>query len=963
MKRALWVILLILLLVIPASAAKIYDIWEGFQSGELTPYLDGQVGLQEYSSGAKTMENFFPREQGPVSNRSGFRYVAETKTSAKQSRIIPFEFSTTQAYIIELGDLYARFFANEGQIQDPDANTLLLIHANEPDATAGTSIIDTSSTGRILTAVANAQTDESKKQFGNASFKTDGTGDWLTVPNSADFDFSGGTFTYESWAWNDLTGGGAQRLYSQAKDGATSDYIEVNVISDGTITVQVNNTSSSVVTVVSTAGAFVASTWQHVAVVENGNDWFIFVSGVDKADTGNSDTSRLASDANEVVIGGFNTGSGITAGWNGWQDEIRVSDVARYTANFVPQTVEHGNAGASPYEIVTTYIEADLARLQFTQSGDTMYIVHPDYPPRTLTRTGHANWTIADLDIMDGLFYSTDEISGSTVSAGTYNEANLIDNDLTTVGHTPNTTGDDSGDYYQFVFAAAVDLAKIRIYVAGGAVQANFKVQVDPDSDQTHDNYEDVTGATVTMADQGIGWIEIEWEKSDYTNASQDWRLTYTSNAITAGNINQIETYSVSYPSSWGVGSFPSSIVFFENRLWFAYFQTLWASASGDYNNLRIGSEVTDAMEYTIGSDKVNTIQWLSSGNILVAGTAGGEYKISASNVDQAITPLNLRIVKQSSYGSEPQMPVQVRDVVLYLQRNGRKIREFTYEFQRDLYVSPDLTLLAEHVTESRIKSMAYQAEPFSILWAVRNDGDIAAMTYRREQGSVGWSRHTTDGDFEYVAVIPSIDQGNDYDELWAIVKRTINGSVVRNIELLQPVFSRTGSIEDAFIVDSGFTYDGVPATAMSGLSALEGEEVSVLADGISVGATGCSSAQCTVSSGAITLDTAASKVHIGMPYISILQTMRYSANSSAGTVQGRKKRINQAVFRLLNTKQFKFGNNTTTLNEHTFDSLFSGDWRLELPKDHNLEGYVVIKNDQPLPITVIAIMPEVNIP
>ena len=78
-------------------------IQTSFNAGELSPTLDGRVDLAKYGSGCSKMENFIPLVQGGARKRSGTRFVKEVKDSTKATRLIPFEFNTDQAYILEFG--------------------------------------------------------------------------------------------------------------------------------------------------------------------------------------------------------------------------------------------------------------------------------------------------------------------------------------------------------------------------------------------------------------------------------------------------------------------------------------------------------------------------------------------------------------------------------------------------------------------------------------------------------------------------------------------------------------------------------------------------------------------------------------------------------------------------------------------------------------------------------------------
>ena len=251
--------------------------------------------------------------------------------------------------------------------------------------------------------------------------------------------------------------------------------------------------------------------------------------------------------------------------------------------------------------------------------------------------------------------------------------------------------------------------------------------------------------------------------------------------------------------TDWALGhwstttGFPGAVSFYEERLVFAgstdFPQTLWFSTSGDYENFT-GAEVdgsvkdSSALTYTIASNQVNAIRYLSATRSLLVGTVGGEFAVRASGTDQPLTPTNAQIKRQCSYGSADVRPETVANVTLFLHRNGRKVQELLFDFDSDSYKAPDLTILSEHVTESGIVEMCYQKEPDSILWCVRDDGVLAAMTYRRDEDVVAWHRHKIAGKFTKSAVdytyghvesIATIPGTASEDELWVIVARTVD--------------------------------------------------------------------------------------------------------------------------------------------------------------------------------------------
>jgi hypothetical protein len=234
------------------------------------------------------------------------------------------------------------------------------------------------------------------------------------------------------------------------------------------------------------------------------------------------------------------------------------------------------------------------------------------------------------------------------------------------------------------------------------------------------------------------------------------------------------------------------------------------------------GTAADDAMVYTIASNQVNRIRYLKSVRTLIVGTTGGEFTVSADGTNAAVTPTNVTIQKQSSYGTADVDAVTAGNATLFLQKAKRKIRELSYNFDSDGYVAPDLTILNDIVTKSGINEMAYQQEPDSILWCVRDDGVFAGLTYQRSENVVAWHQHKLGGNFGtgdsatgygVVESVASISGTLTEDQLWVIVKRTINGATKRYVECFADFdFDETTSTDFRFL-DSHLTYSGGSTT------------------------------------------------------------------------------------------------------------------------------------------------------
>src|SRR5210317_497040 len=568
-------------------------------------------------------------------------------------------------------------------------------------------------------------------------------------------------------------------------------------------------------------------------------------------------------------------------------------------------------SGGSAYEISSPYLESELFDIKFAQSADVMYLCHPSHPVQKLSRTGHTAWTLTDVDFQNGPFMDHN-ISTTTITAS-----------HTTVGTSGNLT---------------------------------------------------LSSTTGVNNDQG--WLSTDVGRLVHFKDGH-YKITSVTSTTVAVAISVVAPSSSSADTDFALGSFsdttghPSCVTFFEQRLVFAATlsqpQTLFFSKSGDYENMDDNYHETvaddDAIIYTIASNQVNAIRFMTATRTLIIGTAGGEFAVSGGGTDIAITPTNILIKKQSNNGAANVDALAVGNATLFLQRAKRKLRELAYNFDVDGYIAPDLTILAEHISEGGFKQLSYQQEPNQIIWCVRNDGQLVGLTYQREQQVVAWHRHIFGGNAvcESVATIPTDD--SEY-QTWVINKRTINGSTKKYIEYMHNYdFDETDDTSFNFL-DSQLSYDGSPATTISGLSHLEGEEVSILADG-------ATHPNKTVSSGEITLDRSASKVKVGLPYTSLLQTMRIDAGSQNGTSQSKTKRIYEITIRLYESIGVEVGPDLNNMERIPFRSsademdegvnVFTGDKEVEFRGNYETDGFIVIRQTQPLPLTILSLYPKLQ--
>jgi hypothetical protein len=379
--------------------------------------------------------------------------------------------------------------------------------------------------------------------------------------------------------------------------------------------------------------------------------------------------------------------------------------------------------------------------------------------------------------------------------------------------------------------------------------------------------------------------------------------------------------------------------------------QTIWGSVVGDYENMLLGTEDDDGLSYTIASNRLNAIQWMMPLEVMILGTAGGCWQLMSTSLNEPLTPTNFNIKPTVSHGSSDLQAILTGDVILYVERHGRRVRELAYNFEKGNtggYVAQDMTILAEHITGDGLIEVDLQQDPDNILWSVREDGALVGLTYERPQDVIGWHLHETDGEIESVAVIP----GTGIDEVWLIVNRTIGGDTKRYVELMEYGDS-LDALTDAFYVDSGLTYSGVPADEISGLGHLEGKSVQVLADGVVHPVR-------TVVSGAIRLNANYSKVHVGLGYEARIKTLPIEAGAAEGTAQGKTKRFHQVSLILRDTVGLKIGSSDDDLLDvETGATLYSGTFLTPFPGGYDEYGQILLTHDDPLPATILGIIPR----
>ena len=615
----------------------------------------------------------------------------------------------------------------------------------------------------------------------------------------------------------------------------------------------------------------------------------------------------------------------------------------------------------APIEIVSPYTEAMLSALDYTQGADTMFLFHPDVLPHTLKRITASVWTLQDapfttkpFDELGHRFATSLTLSAATVGAGrtaTASGATWLPAD---VGRRIDYEG-GLALITGYTSATVVTITIVNAF-QGTAVAANNWALLDSPQTALTPSAKDPAGTAITVTAAASAFRSTDVGSFIRINGGLVELTGFTSDLAMGATIRTELASTVASPANawslersvWNsVDGYPSTGTLYEQRLVTGgssrFPQTIWGSKSGLYFDFTLGDVDDDAFSFTMPSTgQINPITRISAMNALIPLTFGGEFTI-VGGVEKPLTPTNRQIKSPSVYGCKNVKPVRIGSELMFVQRSGRKVRAFSFKAVEDTYTSPDLTVLAEHITESGVVDVAYQQEPSSHLWCVLANGSMAVCTVDRDETVIAWAPQETDGLFESVASIPSATG----DEVWVIVNRTVDGSTKRYIERFD-----TDLLTDCAITGTS----GPGATIWTGLDHLEGENVVAKSGNIVLGTF-------TVAAGEIEIPAAVTSIEIGLPYTNVVDLLTPELQAGEGSAQGTA--MSTSSVSLLFKDTIGASVNGTALAFRKFDEDLldtaavarSGIERMGLSGWFSGESPVTITQSDPLPFHLLAVI------
>jgi len=856
------------------------DIPKGsFASGELSPRMFARPEIDRYRNGASLLENWQILTQGGVTRRPGLRHVAATKTSTTLAILRPFEPSTTDAYILEIGNLYIRFYANSARVESPPGTP---VEVATPYSSADLRLLRSAQSNDVMILVHGGYAPRRLARVSPTSFLLD-----MVRFNPPP--------TYEAG------------------------YVQGTALTLSAL-------SGSGVTITATSGVFFKSDVQRQLVFGVGRG--VITDVIDSQNavmTVHDPFTSTSLPSGQWTLRGSPVATATPSGTGPVGAEITVSlgaertDVSNLVANgdFASGLTSWSNFSAPVISTGTHTGAANSASLIDTAADFIAEGVRPSQI--VINGSDGSQGTVAAIST------STLTVAAPGLIGGTDNDFDTGDNYTVVAtgaasvsGNVVLLTGGSAGVGWieQGITTVATQQYRLTFVVSDGSVGMQIgstSKASDIEAERSyaageHELLFTATGTTSYIQFRNnqnntvkVGDIDCRAFAIDGFRSTEVGRFilinggivrisSLTSTVATGEVVKELTSDAAAVAGAWtletaqwsDVLGWPSAVVFYEGRLYFggtaSFPQTIWGSVIDDFFNFAGGDTARDAVTLSLvdsgGNITLNRLRWLMPAENMLVSTTHGEYRLIGSGDDplSPVTPPRNRI--QSTFGSDTVQPLKVGEAVLFPQRQGSKLREMAFEASTNTrFVARDITVTSEHLLRRhKILELAYQQEPISTVYGVRSDGQLLAMTYDLGEQVAGWYRIVTQGQIESCATIPFQDR--NAHQVWV----TVNRGGVRSVEYFDP-YARmnlrtpvtienelTGEDEtwsgwDGLTVDGGVVYNGTPTTTLTGLAHLNGVACVVVADGAVLPGT------YTPSGGSVTLPYAVQSAFIGWDF------------------------------------------------------------------------------------------------
>jgi hypothetical protein len=594
----------------------------------------------------------------------------------------------------------------------------------------------------------------------------------------------------------------------------------------------------------------------------------------------------------------------------------------------LPGSVWYSMGTDGVYKIPSPYDWWQTPDLHYTQSADVMTLVHPEHAPAELRRLGAVNWALRAISFAPTVAAPTAPAASAALPGGTtvydykataVSSLNALEESLPSAQVSITSDLTLSGNSVSLTCTAPSDAVRINWYKAAGGLFG----------------YIGQSAPGVAFKDDNIN--------ADVSQGPPTVDLTLT----------------------LGSGYWPAAVGYFEQRRVFAGWalgpQSVIATRSGTEANMayHIPTVADDRLAFRIAAREASAIRHIVPLQNMVLLTATNEFKVSSAD-GAALTGATLTVRPQAYIGANNVQPAVVGSGVLYAQARGGHIREMSYSWQAQSYLTNDISLLAPHLFDNAtVKDLAFASAPYPVLWAISSTGNLLGLTYVPEQQVGAWHRHDTAGGvFESCCVVP--EDGEDM--LYVTTKRTIGGVEKRFVERMHTRAAPT--LADSYFVDCGATYSGTPVSTVTGLTWLEGATVNILGDGAVMPPQ-------VVVGGAVSLQAPCTLVHVGLPITADIETLPTAVAGLPDFGQGRPKNVNRAWLRVDASSGVQVGPSFNALREYrqrttepygSPPSRKTGEIEVALDNAWGSNGQVCVRQTAPLPLTLVSVTTEIVI-
>lgn len=971
-----------------------------FAQGEVSQAALARVDMERLRLAAEIQENLFPHVIGKGQVRPGTGYLGATASNAK-SRLLRFVRSPTDTALIECSASLARFWVNDALVTRPSVTSSI---DNGAFGTASATITMTIASPGVVTWTSHGFVGGEKIAFSTTGALPTGVtaGTTYYVLSTS---ITANTFRFSA------TSGGSAINTSGSQSG-------VHTGNHGWAISATTGATASVVggllTLSATARGSSTLAKQFVATSSTGTEHAIRII-VNQA----SVLFRCGStDGGEQYIAETTLGVG-------YHSLAFTPSASPFYIQFVTRTDAVAQVDSCTIEssgvliLPAPWSEADLPLIRTDQSADVMFMACDSWQQRKIERRNSGrSWSIVTYMADDGPFITADTNNVTISASGSQGVVTL-----TASANTFNS--DHVGGLIQLFpsgFGATFELAganqftdAIRLYgstrdkwftvTSTGTWSGTLTVQISLDGAdsgftdmqpgigtpwQKTSNHSAATFSPDDAYNNTPFWIRIGFKSGEYTSGSA--AVTITNGGSGSAGVFRITAYSsatsvsaqvlkapgsTAATNNWSFGAWsdyagwPSSVGFFDGRLFWGGLDKFWGSESDDYYAFNLDDEGSaGSIQRAVATGgAINQIQWMLPLQRLILGANGAEISVRSSSFDEPLTPTNITLKDAATQGAAAISPVKMDGRGLYVHRDGLRLFELAYDVESNDYRVNSVMLLNDTIGGDGFTGLAVQRSPESYIWTIRADGQCPIMIYDPKEKTAGWIRFIAaasaagDAVVESVAVLPS----SGPDRVYMVVKRTINGSVVRYVEKLAKHSEAQGGATN-HMADS-YVYTAGPITTVTGLTHLVGE--TVVAWGTTNGVTGPIGTTYTVNgSGEITLPSSSTGVTVGLKYNWRYKSAKLAFGTKGGTALLMPKKVAAIGMLLANAhpNSIRYGRDFTTMfamprveggevvsetavrttyDEKTF--AFGGTW--------NTDSRVCLKGEAPYPAEILALV------